>query len=51
MPGMVTSPPREGAGQALGTARAPPRYSRHRPEDTLLYAIVEQHAERFFEQL
>jgi len=48
---MVASPPREGTGQALGSARAPPCYSRHRPEDTLLYAIVEQHAERFFEQL
>ena len=34
-----------------GTARAPPRYSRHRPEDTVLYVIVEQNAERFFEQL
>ena len=25
-------------------------YRRHRPEDTVLYGVVEQHAERFFEE-
>ncbi len=27
------------------------RYARHRPEESLLYAIVEQHADEFFAHL
>ena len=27
------------------------RYARHRPEESLLYAIVEQHGDAFFEHL
>ena len=30
---------------------AAPAYVRHRPEDTVLYAVVEEHAEAFFSQM
>ena len=39
---------REGACVATVGAGAP-SYRRHRPEETVLYGVVEQHAEAFFE--
>jgi len=35
----------------LGGHEVAPRYERHRPEQTLLYQIVEQHYPRFLAQL
>ena len=38
------------ASSGLGTvAKAKHHYVRHRPEDTVLYQIVEQHVEPFFD--
>jgi len=49
--GMRHARPRGAHRAARALAAAPPGYVRRRPEDTVLYAVVEEHAEAFFARL
>ena len=43
--------PRDTHPPARAPTTAAPAYVRHRPEDTVLYAVVEEHADAFFARL
>ena len=42
---------RDASRSARVPTTAPPAYVRHRPEDTVLYNVVQEFAEAFFAQL
>ena len=48
---MLATQPRPDPTRKAVLESAQRRYARHRPEESLLYAIVEQHADAFFEHL
>jgi len=48
---MLATQPRPEPHRHAALASAQRRYARHRPEESLLYGIVEQHADAFFSQL
>ncbi len=43
--------PRDAHPPARAPTTTAPAYVRHRPKDTVLYAVVEEHAEAFFARL
>ena len=48
---MLVTQPRLKPHRASAIVSARRRYARHRPEETLLYRIVEQHCGAFYEHL
>ncbi len=48
---MLATHPRPDPPRLAALESARRRYARHRPEESLLYVIVEQHAEVFFTHL